>query len=231
MILPDEDWDHLDWSKSPAIQEIPVTSAVLSPTPNDFIPAGATSVTVQGYAVSGGGRPIVRVDVSLDGGKTWKDAVMKSADKAQQRYHRAWAWRHWSVRGRGGRSAGVSRRRACRCTDGWLHSDRDAAARGCQGRRQLLRGVQGGGRRVQRAAGYVWANLQHARRAGQRLAPRQRQGRVAPRMVYQPIKRCDANCRIRMAIWMGALLHGAERYHTVQALLTRQRHKLLLLVL
>lgn len=31
-------------------------------------------VTVSGYAVSGGGRGIERVDVSVDGGKTWLEA-------------------------------------------------------------------------------------------------------------------------------------------------------------
>ena len=31
-------------------------------------------VTVSGYAISGGGRGIERVDVSFDGGKTWVEA-------------------------------------------------------------------------------------------------------------------------------------------------------------
>lgn len=31
-------------------------------------------VTIKGYAVSGGGRGIERVDVSIDGGKTWVEA-------------------------------------------------------------------------------------------------------------------------------------------------------------
>lgn len=31
-------------------------------------------VTIRGYAVSGGGRGIERVDVSVDGGKTWMEA-------------------------------------------------------------------------------------------------------------------------------------------------------------
>ena len=53
-------------------------------------------ITVHGYAVSGGGRGIERVDVSFDGGKTWVEASRyqktgipyvaddKSSDK--------WAW-------------------------------------------------------------------------------------------------------------------------------------------
>ena len=35
-------------------------------------------VTVQGYAYSGGGREIIRVDVSLDGGKNWDQAELLS---------------------------------------------------------------------------------------------------------------------------------------------------------
>lgn len=31
-------------------------------------------ITIKGYAVSGGGRGIERVDVSIDGGKTWLEA-------------------------------------------------------------------------------------------------------------------------------------------------------------
>ena len=31
-------------------------------------------ITVKGYAVSGGGRAIERVDVSIDGGRTWVEA-------------------------------------------------------------------------------------------------------------------------------------------------------------
>lgn len=33
-------------------------------------------LTVRGYAYSGGGRGIIRVDVSIDGGKTWQDATL-----------------------------------------------------------------------------------------------------------------------------------------------------------
>ncbi|XP_024196342.2 sulfite oxidase, partial [Rosa chinensis] len=32
-------------------------------------------IVVHGYAVSGGGRGIERVDVSFDGGKTWEEAI------------------------------------------------------------------------------------------------------------------------------------------------------------
>ncbi len=49
---------------------------------------------VRGYAWSGGGRDVVRVDVSSDGGKTWTSAQLK---KLPQRPGRAWAWTLWEV--------------------------------------------------------------------------------------------------------------------------------------
>ena len=98
MCHADEDWDHLDWSKAPAIQEIPVTSAIISPRssgPVDTV--SGSKVKVHGYAVAGGGREVIRVDVSGDGGDTWQPAQL-STEGSDQGYRRHWAWRHWTVR-------------------------------------------------------------------------------------------------------------------------------------
>ena len=97
----DEDWDHLDWGKAPAIQEMPITSAITSPAPGTELQSSPSgSVKVEGYAVAGGGREVIRVDVSSDGGKTWKAAQL-SGDGAEQGYRRHWAWRHWTARSHG----------------------------------------------------------------------------------------------------------------------------------
>lgn len=49
-----------------------------------------------GVAWSGGGRPIVRVDVSADGGQTWTAAdLVEPLPEPTGRPLRAWAWRHW----------------------------------------------------------------------------------------------------------------------------------------
>lgn len=95
----DEDWANLDWSKAPAIQELPVTSAIVVPKPGDTIPKGTGTFTVKGYAVAGGGRDVVRVDVSADGGKTWRSAkLLPRPDAADVGYRQNWAWTHWEVR-------------------------------------------------------------------------------------------------------------------------------------
>lgn len=57
-------------------------------------------VPVRGYAYSGGGRKIVRVDVSADGGDTWTEAELeeKPADAAHQaKRGRDWTWTLWSA--------------------------------------------------------------------------------------------------------------------------------------
>jgi sulfite oxidase len=48
---------------------------------------------VQGYAYSGGGRGIVRVDVSSDGGNKWMTATLTAG--REQPLDRAWAWTFW----------------------------------------------------------------------------------------------------------------------------------------
>ena len=53
------------------------------------------SVSVSGVAWSGGGREVVRVDVSSDGGRTWTTAELSNNE--DQPLGRAWAWKFWEV--------------------------------------------------------------------------------------------------------------------------------------
>jgi hypothetical protein len=52
-------------------------------------------VPMQGWAYSGGGRSIVRVDVSADGGETWHTAELEQG--SEQAPTRSWAWTFWSA--------------------------------------------------------------------------------------------------------------------------------------
>ncbi|KAK1600687.1 oxidoreductase molybdopterin binding domain-containing protein [Colletotrichum navitas] len=87
-----------DWDSAPAIQEMPVTSAV---TAVRVEAAGAPTdrgrrVKAEGYAYSGKGREIVRVDVSIDGGRTWKTAdLVRDAAVGKK----AWCWKRWRYEG------------------------------------------------------------------------------------------------------------------------------------
>lgn len=48
-----------------------------------------------GYAFSGGGQKIVRVDITADGGKSWHVAKLTDQDSANP--PRNWAWSLWSA--------------------------------------------------------------------------------------------------------------------------------------
>lgn len=92
---PATDWDTVDFKAAPAIQELPVQSAITTPPHGAVLGRSSEEVTVKGYAWSGGGREVVRVDVSVDGGKTWRVARLRGGEEALA--GRAWAWKLWEV--------------------------------------------------------------------------------------------------------------------------------------
>lgn len=76
------------------IQDTPVQSAITTPTPGTRLGARAESVPCVGYAFSGGGRGILRVDLSADGGETWTQAVLQRPEMLEGR---TYAWTLWHV--------------------------------------------------------------------------------------------------------------------------------------
>ncbi|KAE8742914.1 hypothetical protein FOCC_FOCC011466 [Frankliniella occidentalis] len=93
---PSVDWDTVDFSKSPAIQELPVISAICSPDSGSVVKLNSnSSLNMKGYAWSGGGRRIVRVDVTADSGKTWHSANITAQDSSKEPHH--WGWSLWSI--------------------------------------------------------------------------------------------------------------------------------------
>lgn len=56
----------------------------------------AIFLAFKGYAWSGGGRRIVRVDVTVDGGDTWHVADFACQAKTEAPKH--WSWTLWSIR-------------------------------------------------------------------------------------------------------------------------------------
>ncbi|KAI9593921.1 Mo-co oxidoreductase dimerization domain-containing protein [Syncephalis fuscata] len=81
------------WPRLAALQEMNVQSVICEPEENELMRGGP--ITIRGYAISGGGRAIERVDVSLDGGKTWGLAELYHPTKQQDRH---WGWTLWSFR-------------------------------------------------------------------------------------------------------------------------------------
>ena len=66
-----------------------IKSVIFSPLPEDKPKAGEVEIT--GVAFNDGMSKITKVEVSADGGKTWKEAAIKPAESP-------WAWHHWSVK-------------------------------------------------------------------------------------------------------------------------------------
>lgn len=98
---PNESGANVDWSAAPAIQETPVQSAIVSlrdlPKGDRLLQVYGLeeeAVEVKGYAFAGGGRAIVRVDVSPDDGRTWTQAELLDDDAEGSR---RWAWKQWRL--------------------------------------------------------------------------------------------------------------------------------------
>lgn len=94
MFPPSVNWDNINWSTRTAQMDFPVQCAICSLEDENIVQQG--KITVSGYAVSGGGRGIERVDISVDGGKTWVEAhrYQKSNTKyvADDINSDKWAW-------------------------------------------------------------------------------------------------------------------------------------------
>ncbi|KMT09089.1 hypothetical protein BVRB_6g131970 [Beta vulgaris subsp. vulgaris] len=94
MFPPSVNWENINWSTRRPQMDFPVQSAICSLEDSNVLKD--RKVTVKGYAVSGGGRGIERVDISIDGGKTWVEASRYQKPGvpyvADGPYSEKWAW-------------------------------------------------------------------------------------------------------------------------------------------
>ena len=68
--------DDIDWRRGVTINDLPVNSAICEPSAHARLEAGATML--RGWAIATE-RAVLRVDVSIDGGRTWRQANVESA--------------------------------------------------------------------------------------------------------------------------------------------------------
>ena len=88
-ILPAEsDPDTAAPGEGISLSSLPLNCDILVPGDGAEIPAGP--LTIHGWALAGDGRGIGRVDVSVDGGHTWRQADLQPATSR-------WSWRLWSL--------------------------------------------------------------------------------------------------------------------------------------
>ena len=78
----------VDWERGMTINEMPVNAAICEPAPGARLAAGPT--VIRGWAMASG-RPVVRVDVSADGGESWGQATLASDDESP------WSWTFWEA--------------------------------------------------------------------------------------------------------------------------------------
>lgn len=85
---PQVDHDNVDWDSGLMLGPFNVGSVISSPVEGETLPAGA--VKVGGFAYAGE-REVARVEVSVDGGRTWTTAEL-GPERGR------WAWRLWQAR-------------------------------------------------------------------------------------------------------------------------------------
>ena len=83
----------VDYDSAPSIHELPVNSAILSHKSGDGV--RGDTVKLGGYAVSGGGRGIHRVELTSDGGETWHPASIHYLQPSGT--GKNWAWSLWQA--------------------------------------------------------------------------------------------------------------------------------------
>lgn len=90
------DASTIDLDKMPSMTEVAVFSGITELEVIKKVPAGEqTTVKAKGWAWAGGGRNIVRIDITSDGGKTWSPANIVQGE--DQPFGRAWAWVFWEA--------------------------------------------------------------------------------------------------------------------------------------
>ncbi|KAI9293250.1 sulfite oxidase-like protein [Neoconidiobolus thromboides FSU 785] len=80
------------WDKSQSIHEMNVQSVICTPSNQSKLEVSCNEV--KGYAISGGGRKVTRVEVTFDEGKSWELASLKQ-EKVGNGY---WSWCLWSLK-------------------------------------------------------------------------------------------------------------------------------------
>lgn len=88
ILPPDADPEAASPGDGIPLSSLALNCDILHPVDDDRVPAGR--LRIRGYGIAGDGRGIERVDVSLDDGRTWRQADLHPAPGR-------WSWRRWSL--------------------------------------------------------------------------------------------------------------------------------------
>lgn len=86
---PSIDWKTVDFTKSPSVQNMPVTSLICQSKLQNG------KLELKGYAWAGGGNRIIRIDLTTDHGETWCEGVIDSQSNDSEPKH--FGWSLWSA--------------------------------------------------------------------------------------------------------------------------------------
>ncbi|CAM8942381.1 unnamed protein product [Rhodiola kirilowii] len=82
------------------INELNINSVITTPGHEEIVPINSWTTqrpyTLKGYAYSGGGKKVTRVEVTLDGGETWQVTTLDHPEKPNK-YGKYWCWCFWSL--------------------------------------------------------------------------------------------------------------------------------------
>ena len=116
-ILPPEATDKQSakqyWDITPALQDMPINSVIAEPQNGEIIRLSSSGlIEIKGYALPQGAQgPVVKVEYSIDEGRTWETAKILSGNDLKAK----WCWALWKATVRLHR--GKKRRILSRATD------------------------------------------------------------------------------------------------------------------
>ena len=81
------------------INDLNINSAMVYPQHDEILKltgSDGQKYTLKGYAYSGGGRKVIRTEISFDGGKVWNLCKLHHTEKPNA-YGKYWCWCHWEL--------------------------------------------------------------------------------------------------------------------------------------
>ncbi|WCJ44582.1 Nitrate reductase [NADH] [Euphorbia peplus] len=82
------------------INELNINSVITTPSHEEVLPINSWTTqrpyTLKGYAYSGGGKKVTRVEVTLDGGDTWQVCNLDHQEKPNK-FGKFWCWCFWTL--------------------------------------------------------------------------------------------------------------------------------------
>ncbi len=86
LFSPEVNAENVDWDKGLMLGQMQLNSVICVPGGEAKIASG--DIELRGYAIAGAANQVARVDLSIDGGQTWRQADLDGEPQA-------WTWRLW----------------------------------------------------------------------------------------------------------------------------------------